>query len=73
MLSEIEFEKLIKEMNDRNLLEFVARQGWDVNSRVGKLEFTNKQRNTTAGSISAGISAGMTTALYFLIDYFRGK
>ncbi len=75
-LNELEFETRMKDMNDRELQEFTARQVYDVCSVVAKHEkrITAVERKSnkiigTAAAIGTGIGAGVIA----IISYFTGK
>ncbi len=74
--NELEFEKLIKDMADRQLLEFVARQSYDIcqqvasdNKRIKDLENGDKKQ----ASIIGGISGTLTAIIIGVINYFMNK
>ena len=73
---ELDFEKRIKEMQDRQLLEFVARQMFEVtdkcktyDSKIASIE-TGDRRTS---SIMGGISGTITGILIGIINYFVGS
>jgi hypothetical protein len=73
---ELEFEKQITEMGDRDLLEFVARQNYETcircekhNSRIVALE--NQSRKISG--ISGGIAGTITGVVVGIINYVIGK
>ena len=72
-LNDMEFEQHIKNLSDRELLEFTARQTYDVSilaasnkKRVGKLESQSNKRSGVRGGGGAMIGA----AVVAVIDYF---
>ena len=76
MLDEMEFEKRLKEMPDRQLLEFVAHQTYEVcrdvtfqEKRIMALENINKKYF----GITGGISAIIGGAIIAVINYFFNK
>ena len=76
MLGNLDFEKRIKEMDDRSLLEFTARQTYDVCQLVSKhdrrlrvVENRDRKFMGTIGGIGGAIGAGIVAA----INYFIGK
>jgi len=73
ILNNLEFETLIKSMNDRTLLEFTARQVYEVKTitfrlkkRVDNLENRDRKFFGTIGGISGVIGASIVAALNFL-------
>lgn len=73
---ELDFEKRISEMPDRQLLEFVARQAFDTNSRCTNhtsrlitLESGDKRQSGIVG----GISGAITGVIIGVINYFTVK
>jgi hypothetical protein len=76
VLNELDFEKRIQEMEDRDLLEFVARQSYDANiscaqfeQRIAEIETGNRKSSTVAGSV-AGTA---TSVIVGLISYFTNR
>ena len=74
--SELEFEKRISGMADRQLLEFVARQNYETcirceqhDTRITSLETDNKKISGIAG----GISGTITGVIVGLISYFTNR
>ena len=72
---ELEFEKRISGMPDRQLLEFVARQNWETcfrceqhDGRIKTLEGGSKSISSMAG----GISGTITGIIIGIINYFIG-
>ncbi len=73
VISDIEYEQHIKYMDDRQLLEFTARQVYDLcvkvsedRKRIDALEKHDQKAFGTAGGIGAVIGAAIAT----VIDYF---
>ena len=76
LVNELDFEKQIKEMDDRGLLEFTARQVYETceitkrhSSRIKTLEDGSKKVSTITG----GISGGITAVTIAVIDYFTRR
>ena len=76
VLNDLEFEKQIKEMSGRQLLEFTARQTYDVSilarsneGRVVKLE--NRDRKIFGAT--GGIGAVFGVIIASIIDYFMRR
>ena len=74
--SELEFEKRLSGMKDRDLLEFVARQNWETclrcerhDKRITSLENDSKRISGIAG----GISGTITAAIVGVISYFTNR
>ncbi len=75
-ITDLEFESHIKDMNDRQLQEFTARQVYDVCSVVSKhakrivaLEKKSNKIIGAAGAVGTGIGAGVIA----IISYFTNK
>ncbi len=71
--SELEFEKLIKELPDRELLEFVARQNYETCSQIATQDNRLKDLesgNKKASSISGGITGAIAGIVMGIIGYF---
>ncbi len=73
---ELDFEKNISSMKDRDLLEFVARQNYETcirceshNKRITSLENQNKKISGIAG----GISGTITGIIIGVISYFTNR
>ncbi len=66
ILNDLEFEKQIKEMSDRELMEFSARLGYTNCIRIQSLENRNKRTMTVSG----GIGGVIGVAIASVIDYF---
>lgn len=76
MLNNLEFEKEIKGMTDRSLLEFTAREVYglrlesaDHSKRINDLEKRDRKFFGAVGGVGGAIGAGIITA----IDYFFHK
>ena len=76
ILNELEFEKEIEGMDDRTLLEFVARQQYSMSkqcplqdNRINNLEKGSKKLSSIAGGI-AGLVAAIVAGI---INYFVTK
>jgi len=74
ILNDLEFEKEITNMTDRQLLEFTARQTYDVcilagknEKRIAKLENRNLKLNGIIGSIGALIGASIMSGIDFIL------
>jgi hypothetical protein len=75
-LNDLAFEQQIKDMSDRQLLEFTARQTYDVSilattnaKKISTLEHRDKKFAGAMGGIGGAIGAGIITA----INYFTGR
>ena len=73
VIHELDFEKRITVMGDRDLLEFVARQNYETcircekhNSRITSLENQSKKISGITGGIT-GLAAAVIVAI---INYF---
>ena len=76
VLNDLEFENQIRDMNDRQLLEFTARQSYeitifahDTEKRVKNLE--GKGKKTTA--ITGGAGSLIGAAIIAVINYFTTR
>lgn len=72
-LNDMELERHIKHLSDRELLEFTARQTYDVSilaadnkKRIGRLEGQSNRRTGIIGGGGAAIGVAIASA----IDYF---
>ena len=72
---ELDFEKRIQEMPDRQLLEFVARQTFEVmdrcrtyDTKIASIESGDRKSSGIVG----GISGTFTAILIGIINYFVG-
>ena len=73
-LNDIELEQAIKQMDDRQLLEFTARQTYAVSNlaftnekRIGRLESRSKKELRATGGIGAILGVAIASALDFLL------
>ena len=73
---ELEFEKRINGMADRQLLEFVARQNYETclrceahDKRITSLENSNKKISGIVG----GVTGTVTAIIISVINYFVGN
>lgn len=69
-LNDMEFEQHIKNLSDRELLEFTARQTYDVSivagsnkKRIGKLEGQSNKRSGVIGGGGAMIGAAIVAVI----------
>ena len=79
MLDELEYNRLIKGLSDRELQEFTARQLYDIKiiaftntERIGVLEKRDvslRRAGGIGGAIGSAIGAGVVCA----VNYFTGK
>lgn len=76
MLNDLEFEQRIQQMNDRELLEFTARQMYDVcltvnnhDSRIGTLE----NRDKKSFGLASGIGTFIGAVIVAIIDFLTRK
>ena len=74
--SELEFEGLIKNLPDRQLLEFVARQNFETcirsekhDRRISSLESSSRK----ISGITGGITGTITAVLIGIINWFVGR
>ena len=75
MLEDMEFEKHLTDLDDRGLMEFTARQVYDVNKTVsghGKRLRTLENRDRKQFGISGGIGGIIASAIYALIYFLKG-
>ena len=75
-LNDMEFERSINQMSDRDLLEFTARRTYEVcllaaenKKRIEKVEASRLKTNGITGGVAGGIAAGIISA----VNYFLGK
>lgn len=66
ILNDLEFDKEIKDMTDRQLMEFSARLSYSNAIRIISLEGRNKRTMGAIGGVGAIIGAALASA----IDYF---
>ena len=76
ILNELDFEKSIQDMPDRQLLEFVARQNFETSLRcqrhdvrISTLESGNKKQSGIVGAVSGTITA----IIIGIIGYFTNR
>ena len=70
---ELDFEKRINEMADRQLLEFVARQTFEITSKCKDYDVKISSLETgdrKVSSIAGGISGTVTSIIIGIINYF---
>ena len=73
---ELDFEKRMGEMKDRQLLEFVARQTLEICGKVdahGKSIVDLEAGDRKAASVAGGISATITSTIIGIISYFTNR
>ena len=73
---ELDFEKRIGEMQDRQLLEFVARQTFEISSKIerhGKQIKTLEHHSRKISSMAGGISGTITAIIIGIINYFVNR
>ncbi len=73
---ELDFEKRIGEMPDRQLLEFVARQTYEIGGKVekhGKKIANIEGGNKRASGITGGISGTITAVIVGIVSYFTNR
>ena len=73
-LNDMELEQAIKQMDDRQLLEFTARQTYDVSNlaanhekRINRLESRRRKELSATSGIGAILGAAIYTAIDFLL------
>ena len=76
IINELDFEKRIREMADRQLLEFVARQTFEItgkcrtyDAQIASLEAGNRR----ASSVIGGITGTITAIIIGIINYFINR
>ena len=76
ILNDLDFERRIGEMQDRQLLEFVARQTFEITGKcrgydksIASLESGDRK----ASSIMGGISGTITAVVIGVIGYFTNR
>ncbi len=74
MLHNLDFEKHMTEMTDRNLLEFTARQVWEMcqrceahEKRIAEIENGQKTMAGLAGGTTGGIVSALLLGVYFFL------
>ena len=73
---ELEFEKRITGMGDRDLLEFVARQNYDTSIKLdkhGQRIFLLENQSKKISGIFGGIAGLISAIVVGTINYFVGK
>uniref|UniRef100_A0A6M3LP66 Uncharacterized protein n=1 Tax=viral metagenome TaxID=1070528 RepID=A0A6M3LP66_9ZZZZ len=73
---ELDFEKRISGMADRQLLEFVARQNYDTSIKLDKhsVRITSLENESKKISgITGGISGTITGVIIGVISYFTNR
>ena len=76
MLGDLEFERRIGELNDRELLEFTARQVFETRKIVGsntKRIHGLEGRSRKAFAFSGGAGTFVGGVIVGIISYFRGS
>lgn len=75
ILNDIEFNRQIKGMGDRQLIEFIAAQTYETcqrcpkhDKRIASLEDQNKKAFGVTGGIAGLIGAGIVAALNYFIN-----
>ena len=73
-LNDLELEQAIKQMDDRQLLEFTARQTYDVSNlsanhekRIYRLESRTKKEIGASGGIGAVLGIAIASAIDFFL------
>ena len=73
---ELDFEKRISEMQDRQLLEFVARQTFEITGKCKTYDnqiATLENGSRKASSITGGISGTATAIFISALNYFFNR
>lgn len=76
MLNEAEFENEMKEMSDRQLIEFTARQVFGIHTNCKKEDIRIKaleSRDKKTFGLSGGAGAVFGGIMVAIIDYFTKK
>ena len=76
IIGELDFEKRIAEMADRPLLEFIARQTFEITGRCkgyDKSIATLESGDRKASGIIGGISGTITAVVIGVIGYFTNR
>mgnify|MGYP001577527881 CR=1 FL=1 len=71
--NELDFEKKIADMKNRQLLEFVARQNYETCIRCEKHDrriFILENQNKRASGITGGITGTLASIIVAIINYF---
>lgn len=66
MNDQAEFEEHMKEMSDRELMEFTARSVYTHGVQIKSLQNSNKKRLGISGGISAAVAAGIVMGFNWL-------
>lgn len=66
ILNDLEFDREIREMEDRELMEFTAKLSYSNAIRITSLENMNKRKVGLAGGLGAVLGAAFAST----IDYF---
>lgn len=69
ILNDLEFDKQIKEMDDRELMEFSARLGYSNAIRISSIE---SQRKRTIG-LTGGLGVFIGGIIIGIVEYFRSR
>lgn len=75
-ISDMQLEERLQAMNDRQLLEFTARQVYDVTGVVGKHDKRIKVlegRGKKETGITGGLGAVVGAAVVAVVNYFTGR
>ena len=75
-IDDLEVEQRIKEMNDRQLMEFTARQCYDiisVASKHGKRITVLERRGNKIMGIVGGIGTFVGAVIITVFNYFAGR
>ena len=79
ILGELEFEKYIKDLTDRELIEFVARQQYEMaklcpvhNRDIKSLKDKERHQRAIVGT-TGGISALIGATIGAILDYFMRR
>ena len=70
---ELDFEKRIREMEDRQLLEFISRQTFEITGKCKLYDIEIallKSGDRKASSVTGAISGTITSIIISLINYF---
>ena len=67
ILSDLDFEQKIAELDDRGLIEFVARQQHDMARRMRKVEGRSKRAMGTSSGIGALAGAMVVGAIDYVL------
>ncbi len=67
ILSDLDFEQKIAELDDRGLIEFVARQQHDMARRLRKVEGRGRKAMGAFGAVGALAGAAVVGALDYVL------